>query len=205
MGPLAKAVLSEARLGEVPLDRHREPVFAGGTLDGSWFSLRLDPVQVKDPRLWAMLILKDILDEATNLGGYESEACGLNSFTHFIKGLEQHFQSRGDERWLRLREDCLLLRAELSSRVYFVSFLRAAAGWLQESDLKTCARNYSRHLNYWEMARDVLIKTMVHPNPNYDHFILQNLALAWDREQDLLRNLLALTSPTKKTHTAHYA
>lgn len=176
-GPLARAALERARHSCVPLDEVREPIFAGRAIDGEWYSVAVHAVPITDARDWATSILRELLvdgiDGIAMLRQLRDELRECNGFIARPLG----------------RELSLLLRSELSTRVFLCSFLHAAAGWRVDPSLRDTARQYYDALRSMQMARDLLVKNLTHPRLEYTTLASDELASTISAEEWLARSL----------------
>jgi hypothetical protein len=114
---------------------------------------------------------------------------GIMAIYHFVEDLQSDLEAESELRFKRLREASLILRAELSNRVYLCALLRAASGWISDPHLREIAQTYFIALKFMETARDVLIKTLAHPRPEYDHFIVDCMRHSLAAEEQLAQEL----------------
>jgi hypothetical protein len=172
-GPMERRVLEPARYSPVPQDRLREPIFAGRIINGDWFSVELEDRPLADVRAWSTEILANLVQEG--IAGIARLARFRNDLAHEV-GLIGHAIAR---------EASLILRAELSTRVFLCSFLRAAAGWRGDPNLRAIAELYYNALDSMEMARDLLTKNLTHSRWEYQPLLLDWLARTLETEDRL--------------------
>jgi hypothetical protein len=109
---------------------------------------------------------------------------GIEAFAAFVDRFREISREGVAAPHLR-RCASLLLRTELSSRLYLTAFLRAAAHWLDEPILAYETDRYCKRLGHLQSATDTLAKTVVRPRPEYDAHILRHLELALAAESAL--------------------
>jgi hypothetical protein len=173
-GSIGRDVLERARHSETPLDWIREPIYAGRPIDGEWWSVNLlqRPLRKAD---WAAVVLSEIYTEATAKTVDGEGEYGLDRWSYFRTWLELELAQPAGRRRISLRRASLILRTELSSRVYLCSFLLA----VQRAN---CApspvnvREYYHALSHLEVARNVLTKSLTHYREEYRPYVLKHLA-----------------------------
>lgn len=194
-GLLEVTHLNNAMHCDALLKPELEPVFVGQKIDGEWYRVELQRLKVNDPAEFAISLLQDIYYEATKRQQDENGSYGIDEIRRFLIQLERELVSEPDLRFDRLRTASLLIRSELSSRVYFAELLSVAAGWTGIKELRTLAYRYLNGLRAMELGRDLLIKTMAHPSAAYDRVALTQLKKSAENElrmAESLRFLLAL-------------
>jgi hypothetical protein len=174
-GPLLTFDLERARNSSVPLDPRLEPIYAGRPINGEWFSVDMAPFPIGDVSVWSAGLLQMLFLEATTATFDSRCEYGLPAMRRFCEELKQVLTWWPDERFDYVREASLLLRSELSARVYLCALLRASAGWIKEARLYEEARVYYEALRHMEMARDILIKSLARPRPEYAEIIISSL------------------------------
>lgn len=180
-GPVPIEVFERARVSDVPLDPLREPIFAGRPISGEWFHAEAVPSNPADPFEWAAGLLAELHAEATETvcaGGVEY---GPDAMAKLIAAIADGS--------IGAREASLLLRAELGSRVYLYAFLRVAARCLGDRTLAACAAAHFGQLRAMELARDVLAKSLAHPQRRLTRFVLDRLRDAAGGERLLVEQL----------------
>ena len=73
---VGRAELAAARRSSVPLDVEREPLFSGNPVGGVWFSLEVDPLEVRDAAGWMRARLACLHAEMTRARRDERGRCG---------------------------------------------------------------------------------------------------------------------------------
>jgi hypothetical protein len=185
-GPLPRAELERARRSSVPRDTKLEPIFSGKEIDGEWFSVELTPTPIADAAAWASGILRMLYEEATHPVVDDRGEFGIAALQTFCERLKPVLVAEpGEEGLARRQEASLLLRAELSSRVYLCAFLRAASGWIGDTFLRAEAGAYYDSLFHMEAARDALTKSLTHFRPEYSPYILALLKRMVESEDRL--------------------
>lgn len=194
-GPLSISELELARHSSVPLDRKLEPIYAGHPIDGEWFSIEISPIIISDAADWGASLLRTIYYEATASRADSNCFYGIAAFERLYEEMKFALECPSDERFDFTREVSLLLRAELSARVYLCALLRAAAGWLKSPHLGEQASSYYQSLRHMEMARDVLTKSLTRPRPEYNQYILNCLSQSVGAEERLATCLADFAAP----------
>lgn len=195
-GPLPWSVLAEAMRSEVPSDRLREPVFSGQPTREAWFSAEAAPLSfVHTPGTWVLDLLAELLEEAAT-GGEEAQGhFGFGAFADFIDQVALAFDSSAgepSERALWRRQASLVLRAEISARVYLYALLCTAARWTGERVVQACADRLGSCLRDLEQARDVLTKSVPRERPEYGPYVGTRLRRAFGGELASATALAAL-------------
>jgi hypothetical protein len=170
-GPLERAMLERARRSRVPHDRIREPIFSGRAIDGEWYSVSIEAMPLADVRGWSESVLRELLGE-----GHVGIAA-LRRFRHDLH------DSPVDPDQARIAS--LVLRAELSTRVFLCAWLRATAGWLGAPLLREAAEHYYEALGAMQLARDLLAKITSHPRTAYRVVVLDRLTDSIAGEEQL--------------------
>lgn len=186
-GTVSPDELHAARFSSVPLDVGREPLFSGNPVHGAWFSVEARPLRVEDATAWARERLAWLADEMATPRVDERGEYGIQALRRFQRNLSEEL-SNGDGVNAR-RGASLLLRPELSSRLYLGVFLRNAAHLLGDEELRLTVERYRAALGHWQAAMDVLTKTIRTRRPEYDDFIRDQFARACDHEERLLQTL----------------
>ncbi len=189
-GPLLVSDLERARHSSVPRVPHLEPVFSGHAIGGEWFSVEVKPICLANPRDWAVSILWTLLAEASTSTVNADAQYGPDAVRQLIDNLSAGKCSSPEERDSTFQEAALLLRTELSARVYLCSLLQACAGWIHNPTLERAVFRYSASLSHLEMARDILIKaTRCEDHPLYRACITGGLCSFRAAEERLIRLL----------------
>ncbi len=186
-GRVRRADLERARHSPVPLDVELEPLFAGRPLQGEWFEIEVDPPAIDVPSAWAHALLVTLHDEMVQPRDDERGAYGISAFRRFQQWLAEKLDERSEGESLAARRaGSLLLRPELSSRLYFSVFLRGAAHLLEAPQLMEEAAAYRRNLGHLQAAMDVLTKSIRVRRPVYDDFVRHHLNRAIESEERLI-------------------
>ncbi len=193
-GVVDRADLEQARYSTVPQDIALEPLFAGAPLSGEWFEVEVNPPAVETPKDWVRSLVETLSDEMARPRDDERGVYGIGAFRRFQQWLEEKLgEDAGKRRSLAARRaGSLLLRPELSSRLYFGAFLRTAAHWLRAPQLSAEATAYRQSLGHFQAAMDVLTKTVRTHRPEYDDFVRHHLGRAIEAEERLLGVLSSL-------------
>ncbi len=200
-GVLSRTDLDNARNSDVPLDLERDPLFSGRPVDGEWFSVEVTPPTIDDPARWAASLLGILYAEMVQPAVDGRGEYGHAAFQRFLGLLEEKLEQRSssDKNFMFRRAACLLLRSELTSRLYFCAFLRGAAHWLAEQQLSSEAESYLRSLGHIQGVMDVLAKTLKRRRPEYGDFIRRHLRQAIEAEEHLAK---VISSYAEKTGSA---
>ena len=190
-GTVSPQELDEARFSTVPLDLNREPLFSGNPVGGVWFSVEARPLPMDDAASWARERLGWLYGEMATPCQDELGEYGISALRKFRGWLEQRLAgpSDGEEGVAARRGASLLLRPELTSRLYLGVFLRNAAHFLGDARLREDVERYRRDLGHLQAATDALTKTVRTRRPEYDDFIRDQLARACANEEHLLAAL----------------
>lgn len=199
-GPLSFGDLEPARHSTVPLVPRLEPIFAGRPIDGEWYSVRIAPILIEDPGTWAAGVLRLLHEEATVSRTDGLAMHGIAALWRLRQELAESLAGPSDQRFRSAREASLLLRAELSSRVYLCAFLRAAAGWMGRDRLREEAGVYYEELRAMEMVRDILTKSLTQFRPDYVALMTEWLAQAIRAEERLARYLASISAASSADH-----
>jgi hypothetical protein len=183
--------LDRARYSTVALDVNREALFAGNPVGGTWFSVEAGPFRLDEPAAWARDRLAWLYDEMATPRRDERGEYGIGALSHFCEWIEERMahSSRDADTVHARRVGSLLLRPELSSRLYLGVFLRNVAHFLGDSELQAEVDGYRERLGHLQAAMDVLTKTVRSRRPEYDRFVLDQLARARRNEEALLESL----------------
>ncbi|HYO15332.1 MAG TPA: hypothetical protein VE685_19210 [Thermoanaerobaculia bacterium] len=183
--------LERARSSAVPFDAEREPLFSGNPVGRVWFTVEADPFCVDDAEDWVRARLGWLYGEMALFRSDEKGQYGIEALRTFRRWLEARLAGPldGEESLAARRGASLLLRPELTSRIYLGVFLRNAAHLLGDAGLCGEVERYRLDLGHWQSALDALMKTVRTRRPEYDVFIRDQLARAWDNEERLLRTL----------------
>lgn len=195
VGPVPWTELQRARYSDVPLDRVREPVFAGPPVEGTWFSVEHTPVLVPDPSTWGRNLLRELCAEAAPATDATQGAYGLAALDRLRRQCLQVADAPPDERFRWARRASLVLRAELSSRVFLQALVRAVAGWTAEVRLRRAADQFDATLRGLETARDLLVKSLNRPELPCLPWAAGHLEAALLAEARLLEQARRATGP----------
>ena len=188
-GTISAEEMADARFSAVPLDVDREPLFSGNPVGGVWFTVEAEAPHVEDAAAWTRERLGWLWDEMATPRADERGSYGIGALREFQRRLEEGL---GGEDSIPLRRGAsLLLRPELTSRLYLGVFLRNAAHLLRDETLKAEIERYREALGHLQSATDVLTKTVRTRRPEYDEFIREHFARACDYEERLLDALRA--------------
>ncbi len=189
-GQLLVSDLERARHSSVLRIPHLEPVFSGHPIDGEWFSVEVNPVHFADPQGWGIELLSTLLKEARTSTQSADVIFGLEAVRHLVREFSSCDCGNLEQRELRFQQASLLLRAELSSRVYLCSLLQACATWMHDPIADRAIFRYSASLSNLEMSRDMLIKAMRRESiPIYRACIAEGLTAFLAAEERLLQIL----------------
>jgi hypothetical protein len=189
VGSIPVNVFDQARHSKTVLCTTGEPIFAGAPVEGEWWSLDLIPLPMRSVSEWASLLLCELSTEAGRSSKDLAGDYGLAAWRLFAIALERCLASRthaGNE-WLR--QASLLLRVELSARVFLCAFLKAAATWTDGAFSAQPVEKYYAELRHFEIARDVLTKSLTHFKDEYAPWILKNLAAGIEADYRLADHL----------------
>ncbi len=177
-GMLSVVDLERSRWSAVTEDVQREPVFSGCPIDGEWFSIEKSSVAVSELVMWAGELLGVLFREATQPVAISGTEFGVHALASLARRLDDA------DGWVTstLRAASLLLRAELSARVYLCAFLRWASGSLGDGVLRREVDGYYDGLRHMEVARDVLVKSITHSRPEYRPYVVDQMrrAAGWE-------------------------
>jgi hypothetical protein len=194
-GPLPAKALDGARYSKVPLERELEPIYAGRPVCGEWFSAKVSAVSmgagISD---WVGALLRRLHDEATTTITDANGTYGPGAVATFRQRLQRDLTSSRPP-FKNLRQYSLLLRIEISSRVYLSALLRLASRWIDNPLLHRKATQYTYSLAHMQKGRDVLIKALRQPRPEYAAYISDCLTEAFDAEDRLTDYLDICASP----------
>lgn len=186
-GVLCARDLDRARFSMVPMDPEREPLFAGKPVLGEWFNLDVTRLPLKTDAGWVVSMIDTLKREMMQSAMDDRGTYGLSALRDFLRWLDLALNDRSDSNssLFRRRAASLVLRVELSSRLYFCAFLRAAAHWLRDPFLYYQAEDYRRSLGHFQAGLDVLIKTLRRRRLEYDEFIRSHLLRAYELEENM--------------------
>ena len=194
-GPLSAKILDGARYSGVPLERELEPIYAGRPIHGDWFSAKVSPVPMgAGIAEWVGALLRTLYSEATTTTTDANGTYGPGAFTTFRQHLQRDL-ANSPPLFENIRQYSLLLRTEISSRVYLSALLRMASHWTDNPVLYREATQYASSLAYMQNGRDILIKALRHPRPEYAAYILDCLSRAFSAENRLMEYLEICSSP----------
>lgn len=194
-GVLPAEELDRARDSDVALDVNREALFAGNPIGGTWFSVEADPFRLEAPADWARERLARLYDEMATPHRDERGECGIGALARFCEWIEESIAATGPETIHARRVGSLLLRPELSSRLYLCVFLRNAAHFLGDDELGAEGDRYRERLGHLQAAMDGLTKTVRSRRREYDRFFLDQLGRARRNEEALLESLSRYAAP----------
>lgn len=199
-GILPMSTLEAARFSQVPLNREREALFAGQPIGGRWWSLEYQPLAIPDLGAWMAELLGELWRELTEDREDERARYGLRAMSAFVTHLESTLggaqpAAAGIEERRRLS---LLLRSELSSRLFLGVFLRNAAHLLGGEREQAAVASYRARLGHLQAALDGLTKTVRTYRPEYDRFVFRELALALANEHELADVLAPLVASNQR-------
>lgn len=188
-GPVPWAELQRARFSQVPLDPVREPMFAGRPIGGIWFSVEHEPTPVTDPVSWGGSLLRELCAEAMAstsdaLGDY-----GVDALQRLHDECRLVADGPPDLRFTWARQASLVLRAELSSRIFLRALIRAVATWRADAGLLAAVDRYDTTLRALETARDLLVKSLNRPDLPCLPWAATELRAAWLGEWCLIEQV----------------
>lgn len=194
-GDLPFAALEPARASLVRIDARREPVFAGSPSAFRWWSLEAPAAPPGNPCGWLAARLADLAadDESHGTGGSASASA------EFLRALARCPGEMPDD----TRRSSLILRAELSAKIYNFCLIEAAANLLGDALLAQALQPWRSGLTRLAHARDLLIKQTASPSSLYLRLIGEDLLAAAAAQEDLATLLGAYGRP--KTVAARYA
>jgi len=188
-GVIGRDTLERARFSEVTREGGREPLFSGHPVQGVWFAVReLPPVERMADSGWIERTLGTVVREAGEDTRHPAGRCGPGALHAFGDHLERLLADPDGEIAAR-RDAVLLLRPELSSRLYFCAFLRCAAAELGDPLLATTERRYRDRLGHLQAAIDVLTKTLRTGRAVYDAFAVDQFRSFVECEAQALADL----------------
>lgn len=177
-GSIAAADLARARLSSNPVEPVREPLFSGTPVAGRWWAvIGGDPPP--DPDVWLRARLQDLhADLPSEIAFVAPAALGERL-------------SAGPAPGSLCRRLSLILRAEVSARLYRGRLLALAAHRLQDDWLHFEADRQWDVLQQLALARDLLAKAVVLPRPEYFRIAGSALVQAAAAERTLKEALVA--------------
>jgi cytochrome P450 len=190
-GSLAAGALEAARYSDVPLEPALEPVFAGRPVHGEWIDIDLLPRPLTDQCAWASELVGLLLREGTGRG---TAGTGIAALRRLRAEVPAAMAGPADERAAWSRGTSLLLRAELSSRVYLCALLGSLAARLGDSRLRAEVHTYHARLRAMETARDLLVKCLRSEHGCYPTWVSRALERASAAEEGLAAALAACQS-----------
>ncbi len=191
-GPLPLADLERSRHSDVPLDAASEPVYAGVPVQGEWFSVTV-PARATETDDWCRRsLVRELLDDWHSSQCDASGRHGRSGLLAFQAALPEYMAAPNCRRARTLREMSLIIRAELSSRVYLYSLLYAIARREPIPQLHRALQVYLPLLRHAEMARDILVKSLHPPSRAYDSLILTEVAFWLEADLHLAEFLTTL-------------
>jgi pimeloyl-[acyl-carrier protein] synthase len=194
-GPIPMVELGRARHSPVPLQRNLEPIFAGRPTGGEWLSVDVTPMHVADPAAWGANLLWDLHHEATTATADGTGEYGIGALHQLQREFELALAGEAAEYLDWARQVSLLLRVELSSRVFLCALLRAVAVWTKDVRLREEVATYYADLRAMEMSRDILTKSLRRPRPGYLSCASDWLAAATVAEERLAAFLDTYPTP----------
>ncbi|HEU5270075.1 MAG TPA: hypothetical protein VFU36_09130 [Jatrophihabitans sp.] len=199
-GPVPWPELQRARYSDVPLDPVREPVFAGRPTAGAWFSVQYTPTPVAEPAGWGAEFLRELSAEAVTSGCDARGQYGLAALLTLAEECRRAGHGDPAARFDWARQASLLLRAELSSRVFLRVFVQAVAHWRSDPRLRTAAADYRQTLHALERARDLLVKSLHRPELGCLDWAAEWLRSASAGEARLVEQIQRLPSAAAAPH-----
>lgn len=169
-GALPIGVLRRARNSAVPLDRAREPVFAGVPLEREWWSVGAPPLPPRRLAMWLSARLHDLHCDATSPDGATCITADR------IERLEDALGAPGEDGWFARRAASLRLRAEISPRAYMIALLQFAGQALGDTLLLAETGRYTAGVLRLVEARDVLVKSLALNRQQYARIVAAALA-----------------------------
>ena len=169
-GPISRHHLERARWSEVPRDARREPVFAGLPCHGRWWSVETNEIPDLDEYLRSLLanLAEEVFisrDDVAGFYGHAAWECLRDAL-----GFEDR-AGRVESR----RRAALILRTEVSNRVFLARLFSEAAGRLGEPLLRAEADIWARNLTSMVAARDLLIKSLRQWRSDYQAIWIHHL------------------------------
>jgi hypothetical protein len=143
---------------------------------------------------WIGALLRRLHGEATTTITDANGTYGPGAIATFRQRLQRDLTSSRPS-FKNFRQHSLLLRIEISSRVYLSALLRMASRWIDNPLLHRKATQYASSLTYMQKGRDVLIKALRQPRPEYAAYILDCLTEAFAAEERLAEYLDICSSP----------
>lgn len=192
-GVLPFAALEPARASLVKMDARREPVFAGSPSAFRWWSLEAPAAPPSDPCGWLAARLADVAADD------ESHETGGSASAEFLRALARCPAETPDD----TRRSSLILRAELSAKIYNLCLIEAAASLLGDALLAQALQPWRSGLTRLAHGRDLLIKQTASPSSLYLRLIGEDLLAAAAAQEDLAALVGAYGKP--KAVAARYA
>lgn len=190
-GELSFATLEPARASLVKIDARREPVFAGSPLAFRWWSLAAPAAPPSDPCGWLAARLADL--------AADDDVHGASGSARLLRALARCPGEMPDD----TRRSSLILRAELSAKIYNLCLIEAAACLLGDALLAQALQPWRSGLTRLAHARDLLIKQIASPSSLYLRLIGEDLLAAAAAQEDLATLVGAYGRP--KAVAARYA
>lgn len=177
-GTIAAADLARARLSNNPAEPVREPLFSGTPIARRWWTVTGGgPPAAPDAWLWSRL--GDLHADLPSDSAIEaSAALGARL-------------GAGRPPGARCRRMSLILRAEVSARLYRGHLLALAAHRLRDDWLQFEVDRQSEALRQLALARDLLAKSVVLPRSEYFRIAGSTLVQAAAAERSLKEALVA--------------
>lgn len=184
-GPVEWNHIDRARRSTVQYDALREPLFSGSPIRGAWYSVEVAPLAPGDPVVWLAGLLGATVAEANERQSDAVADYGLGGWPRLRAAVVSDLLAPpGDEaRTHRLRRACLTIRAELSSRAWWVGLVQRAAAVLDDALLAAEGNDYLALLELLQAARDVLAKAVVRPRAEYAAFVAARLDAIAEAEE----------------------
>jgi len=186
---VSRELLDEARFSAVPRDLDREPLFSGTPIGGTWFEVEIKPATFEDVGRWMRGLLGELYGDMATARRDEAGQYGLDALRAFHARLLEGLDGNEAETIEVRRGACLLLRPELSSRLYLGVALRTAAHHVGDEALAEKVALYRQRLGHFQAVTDCLAKTIRLRRPEYDAFLRHHLRALVDNEAFLLEAL----------------
>jgi len=161
-GTISRQDLEQARWSKVPRDDRREPVFAGLPCYGRWWSIETNKVSDSDEHLRSLLtdLAEEVFISRDDVAGIYGRAAWER--LRNLPGCDDNTESIETR-----RRTALILRAEVSNRVFLARFFSEVAERLGEPLLRTEADIWEQSLTSMVATRDLLIKSLRQWRPDY--------------------------------------
>jgi hypothetical protein len=176
-GPLRVADLELARHSQVALEPDREPIYAGVPVQGEWISIDSSPSDMNNGLQNPISLLALLLQDWSATSHDAAGVYGRGAICQFRSDLGESLCKTGPIRLKAIREASLIIRSELSPRVYLCRLLCRIAR-LPFVELGGSLQGYYHGLHSLAMARDVLAKSLRDSRKEFDTFVLASVD-AW--------------------------